>query len=1257
MFLPLSSRFVLIISVIGLLLGSSMALAADQPVTSPRLQEALGDNDFAWRNADGQLTVWVFFQDKGLSGPALQTALDAAEANLSQRTAWRRGKVKAAGERLVDTGDLPVYPSYLQQIEATGAVLRRESRWLNAASFLVTNEQAEALKSMSFVRKTDLVARFQHRPIPSLEPIQTNDGHKAEDASLWSINYGNNLPAMEQASVPAVHEMGINGQGVIIGMLDSGFHYSHEALAGIPVLGTYDFVNDDENVDNEPGDPSNSKNHGTMTMSTAVGNMPGQLVAPAFGASVVLAKTEDVSQEVPIEEDQWVAGLEWVETFGVDIVSSSLGYLDWYSFSDMDGNTAVTTLAADLAVGRGIVVINSAGNERGSSWNHIIAPADGFNVITVGAVDSSDDISYFSSPGPSYDGRIKPDVSALGVSNTVVDPDDDSGYTTASGTSFSCPLTSGVAALVLSRAPNLTPDQVREALRETASMAQSPNNDFGWGIINAYEAVQYFGPSLIHTPLTDTESTENPYSVSALITDRVGVDAATLYYRLDSGSWQSVAMNTTGDADTYAADIPAQSAGAVIDYYLVAASDNGVETNLPAMAPTDFFTFHVGPDVTAPQLAHTPLIDQAIMAWPPTLRCVASDNLGLDHLEMVYQLNGGPVMGPYLFNADGDDNFSLVFPLLAGDLVLGDNLSYTITAYDIAKIPNQSVNGPNGLVIIDALGLVLILDDGTALKSDQKYDDYKQLITSRDDGKSNANTMADWLTAAGYVADVMDASAASLESFQPYQLVVLSAGDNAVPVETATLRTALQDWANAGGKLLIEGGEIGYDALSNPGYPEFAAQVLHASGWDGDLAGDLEHFPGMENHPVLNSPHLIDAVVDVTYSGYGDQDAVEPDAESYLVMNTSSNALDAGVLIYDNNLAPQSAQIVYFAFSVGALSGDAGEHLTLNAAQFLLAAESAPTGSISGSVNLAGQSNHSGVLVTAGNGISTVTGSDGSWTIPDLYGGLYDLLFTKEDWGTTILSVELGSSEHLINQNVTMLRVFETDYEVTPGMDIPDNTPGGITSYLTVPANEAGIISGVTVDVDISHSWIGDLTIQLISPTGVVVKLQDRSGGSSDDLVGNWPETLEVAGPGSLNDYIGISNAGDWILLVADHVGSDTGVLNSWGLHFIIPGNVSGVDESSLPSVTRLNTNVPNPFNPMTKISFDLAQSGAVRLGIFDLRGRLVRRLVNEQLSAGVHTVRWDGVDDVGRSVSSGVYLYRLESSAGVQERKMVLVR
>ncbi len=220
------------------------------------------------------------------------------------------------------------------------------------------------------------------------------------------------------------------------------------------------------------------------------GYAPGTLIGPAYGADFLLAKTETDKFERPIEEDYWVAGIEWAESLGAEVVSSSLGYTDWYTFADMNGLTAVTTRAANRAAELGVVVVNAAGNERGAAWNHIIAPADGFEVLAVGAVTSSGAIASFSSPGPTADGRIKPDVCALGVNNRLAAnlADGTDTYDRGSGTSFATPLIGGVAALLLEAHPGWTPREVRAALLASASRSGAPNNDFGWGIANAAAA-------------------------------------------------------------------------------------------------------------------------------------------------------------------------------------------------------------------------------------------------------------------------------------------------------------------------------------------------------------------------------------------------------------------------------------------------------------------------------------------------------------------------------------------------------------------------------------------------------------------------------------------------------------------------------------------------------------------------------------------------------------------------------------------------
>jgi len=513
-------------------------------------------------------------------------ALDQAESNLTTRAARRRAKMHTPGERLVDVRDLPLNPALLERCQKTGARLQKQSRWLNAASFYADAHQITQLARVPGVVQLTKVQSLRRAAVPT--PVGAPQRRQDQPTDLYgpkaatAFDYGTNLAAMQQANVVAAHEVGLSGKGILIGMLDTGFRTTHDALQHIPVLDQWDFVNDDAVVDNEGDDPSSSNRHGTMTLSTVAGLDEGQLVAPAFAASVVLAKTEDVSQEVILEEDNWVAGLEWAEALGADIVSSSLGYVDWYVFADLDGNTAITTIAADLAAARGLVVVNSAGNSRNST-GYLIAPADADSVITVGAVDSSGVTATFSSPGPTADGRFKPDVAALGVSNTVTDPDDDSNYFNVSGTSFSCPLTSGVIALMLERVPSLTPMQVLEALRSTASQSATPDNDQGWGIIDAMAAAHWFAPVISHTLLVDTSDPVGPYSVAAVITDRLTLDTGslTLHYRINGGGWQVAALIATGQPDEYNADIPGQALQTDVHYYITAASTNGIGTSFP----------------------------------------------------------------------------------------------------------------------------------------------------------------------------------------------------------------------------------------------------------------------------------------------------------------------------------------------------------------------------------------------------------------------------------------------------------------------------------------------------------------------------------------------------------------------------------------------------------------------------------------------------------------------------------------------------
>lgn len=1254
-----------LLSLVVILLALAATASAQVPSDKmgPMLTRALDDPAAVMQRDDGTWTIWVYMEDRGLTEEALIDALAAAEQALPERTLHRRAKVTAPGAPLVDERDLPVAVTYRQAIEATGARLRQESRWLNAVSVAADRATIDSITALPFVRRVELVVRFV-RPAP---PVDAAD--RAASAEIIAdararaaamarerdiVDYGGSLAGLEQINVPLVHEMGITGAGVVIGMLDTGFKTTHEALADIPVLARHDFINDDDVVENEPGDPGSQHNHGTKTLSTVMGFKDGELVGPAYGASAILAKTEDVSQEVPIEEDYWVAGLEWIESLGADVVSSSLGYYDWYEFSDLDGNTAVTTIAADMAVGRGLVVVNSAGNERGSAFGHIIAPADGDSVITAGAVALDGDIASFSSPGPTYDGRIKPDISAQGVNNHVVSSSSDDGYSMASGTSFSCPLSAGVAALVLSRVPELTPMQVREAMRMTADRADAPDNDFGWGILDAYAAVTYWGATIVHTPLTDTEDTVNPLVVAAVITDRLPLDDRQMdvVWRADGGIWSRAPLVQTL-SDQWQATLPAQPAGTDIAYYLEVTDSAMITIRMPIAGEAAPFTFHVGPDVTPPVLVHQPLGDQPLVIWPPTVACNATDNLGIDRVELTFHLNGGPVSGPFLLTDLGDGDYTIDFPLTAAEIVIGDEISYQLTAVDQSGGALETTTGWIDFQIVDTLGVLLVIDDGDAGMRDVKIDEFKREVPSRDDGRSAATELASWLQQAGYVADVIDAAAVTPASFDGYQAVVYSAGNSTTPLTSQTMRDAVRGYVNDGGRILVEGGEVGYDALQSPVYPDFAAEVLHAINWQTDNAGNLEVVTEQQTHPLMVQPHAIPAVVAIDYAGYGDEDAVTPAVDATVVMGTAGNPTRAGVLVYDDNTAPQSGQVVYMAFAITAVDPTIGAHMIENAVAYLVADEPPATASIAGTVTLAGTSDAGGVTVTIDGGDTVVTGASGQYVFDTLYGGIHTVTAAKPGYTNGVQQVALADDEAMTGVDFTLLPVIQVDYAIEPGLSIPDNDPSGVVSLITV--TDQGPLSAITVDADISHTWIGDLTVTLISPSGTQIVLHNRSGGSDDDIVGTWPTTLGVDGPGSLDDLLGQDVNGTWALFLSDAASGDTGTLNAWGLHLWIPSTVTAAGDT--PMVTRLVGNTPNPFNPQTTIAFDLARRGPVKLELFDVQGRLVRCLVDESLVAGRHEARWDGRDGLGRATASGVYLCRLSADGVMQRRKMTLVR
>ena len=428
----------------------------------------------------GTQKLWIFFTDKGLPRAEELSAIDEFRAELPERARLRRAKVGFD----VNINDLPVSTRYAEGVAATGAAVVTRSRWLNAVSVFADSEQAAEIAALPFVRDMRPVGRGTKR-LPVIVPA---DGQRSPRTEGRVPNYGESQGQLEQIQIDQLHDNGFDGTGVLIAMLDTGFDTDHQAYRHLNIVAERDFINNDSETADQPGDPEGQDGHGTATLSCVGGKYPGELYGGSYSAGFVLCKTEILDEEIQTEEDYWEAAIEWADSLGADVVSSSLGYLDWYTYEDMDGSTAVVTNAADMAAARGIVVVNSMGNEGNSDWLYMIAPADGDSVVSIGAVDIDGDRVGFSSIGPTYDGRTKPDVMALGFSAYVATTADTASYGYASGTSFSCPLTAGAVGLLIQARPGWSPIDVIIALRTTATQSASPDNLMGWGIVQAHDA-------------------------------------------------------------------------------------------------------------------------------------------------------------------------------------------------------------------------------------------------------------------------------------------------------------------------------------------------------------------------------------------------------------------------------------------------------------------------------------------------------------------------------------------------------------------------------------------------------------------------------------------------------------------------------------------------------------------------------------------------------------------------------------------------
>ncbi|MCF8332276.1 MAG: S8 family serine peptidase [Bacteroidales bacterium] len=426
---------------------------------------------------------FVEFQNKDFSGYDLSSPEDF----LSPRAIERRNKMDIS----YDQKDLPVNQVYLDSIRNLGAKIHTVTKWLNGAVISVdTLPQLQLISAQPFVKNVDTV-RYQsdvafNKDVNGTEEIRSGmeilTGY-LESSIGFDYGYGENQ--IKMMNLHHLHTERYNGKGKLIAVLDAGFANADQMVSLNHIFDSHRVVAVRDFVDND-NDVFHSSSHGQIVLSIMASKQEGIFVGAAPGASYALLRSEDVGSEYPVEEIYWAAASEYADSLGADIINSSLGYSQYeypdlsYNRKDLDGNTTYSTKAADIAASRGMLVVNSAGNEGNSSWYYVTAPADGDSVLTVGAVDQNRYYASFSSKGPAYDGDIKPNVVSVGEGTVFLNYNDQ--IAAGNGTSFSSPLIAGSAACLWQAFPNAGNIEIKNAIEHSGSQFLNPDSLVGYGL-------------------------------------------------------------------------------------------------------------------------------------------------------------------------------------------------------------------------------------------------------------------------------------------------------------------------------------------------------------------------------------------------------------------------------------------------------------------------------------------------------------------------------------------------------------------------------------------------------------------------------------------------------------------------------------------------------------------------------------------------------------------------------------------------------
>lgn len=559
--------------------------------------------------AIGQVRARVYFTDKALTSddrtPGGRLHKQVMDGFARESILRRMRTLQVSDPALViDEADYPLSSDYVEAVAGLGFQVESESRWLNMIGGTANSDALEQIAQLPFVDGIQILRAptAEVDPRPHLAACEWDSTYYRSGLAAWQL---------DRIHVRPLHAMGLDATGVTIAYFDTGFSWrTNRALQTRRIIAERDFVHEDDNTEDEVGDPENQDAHGTGVLGVAAAYVRDTVIGPAFNADLLLAKTEDLRSETPREEENYAMAVEWAEARGARIISSSLGYVTFdsgftsYRYEDLNGQTAISTRAVQRAVRLGMLVVTAAGNSGGLPFPWVNAPADADSILAVGAMHVNDTIAPFSSHGPTVDGRIKPDVVAPGVFVWSYDPTQ--GPVPIGGTSNATPLVSASAALVWQAHPNATAEQVRQSMIRTSSLADTPDNIYGWGMINAYKAAVTLGPFV---GMFEQSVQPDRISICASIAGNE-IESVNIHYRVDDEPLRQLELTELADSNMYFGELVFPSSFESIRYFLEARESGESRLTLPNGAPVTLYEYRRGSNqvtLSAPRPTSVPI--------------------------------------------------------------------------------------------------------------------------------------------------------------------------------------------------------------------------------------------------------------------------------------------------------------------------------------------------------------------------------------------------------------------------------------------------------------------------------------------------------------------------------------------------------------------------------------------------------------------------------------------------------------------------